>query len=222
MIEPLSGGKYTLYATIESANNFQRLYTVPVQLGEDEGDGNFMYLSGIGLNREGNQVSVATCVDRTDGDISEFYTGQFSVSLNDSQSVEFGGNAKKSDLSATFSSTMSELKEGVDISIGVALDYVAPIDGEEVLSQADQFVNEYQATDQVSIVLECVNGICEEVGEGSGAPVVMESTDRDYTQGFFHFAGIVIAAALLAYIMIRRLPPETQKKDGEEPMHQPE
>ena len=202
------GGEYTLFATIDKANSFQPLTVIPMQLGEDSGDENFMYLTGVGIEKFDENMSLVTCVGRTDNSYLNMYSGQFAVTTNTGEQVEFRGVGEKNDYTATFTSSLSELQQGVKIAIAPVLGVSSPIDGEEVFDESDLIGDQYIEADSITVVFECLNGICDELEERQSTQVDEAETQSAGSESFYFYIGIIIAAALLGYIMLRRLPPE--------------
>lgn len=213
-----NGGTHTVYAALVTKGTVQPVVKVPVIVGE-ETTGAWSYISQIGLSdypvRTDSQI--VACVG-TFGENS--VQGRFAEPLGLTFEVEREGKILTTETIYTSDVATNNFVSYVpgmvvkDFSVKVALlqnrFHVPHVEGSE--ASLEQMMKESMTEiDAVSLVFQCNNeeecALQTEVAADEEFPVDQES--------FWFYAAIVIAAALLMYLMLRRLDPVTvdSKKD---------
>ena len=209
----LEGGMYTVYAALVSSDALSPVVAVPIDASESSHEGSWSYISKIGLTEYPLRANseIVTCVNNIGlNEGREVLSEPWGVKLvlKDQAGVAF--NAEQNSVEAKsgnyfifrsgksladFTLTADLLRQR--FSPEVAVSETTGIDPEGI---------EFYTVDTTSQTFTCVEGdMCTRevvVTETNTAP-----QDTPYKPYWFYL-GVMAAAALLLYIMLRRLPPE--------------
>lgn len=227
------GGQYSVVSGVKRENAFGPVELVSFQIGEDVPNQSWPYLSRVALSGSDNEV--VACVDY----IGE-YTG--AIDLLDVVEVELV-LSNSSDDSVVYEATATNGEGGVGNALRFNPD-VNVIDTELSLTLlTERFPSNLPEPSQTPAGEELIepelypvqtvesNVSCsDEIGCGQSEEEVTSLSTKgsmsDTNQNeFWFYAGVMLAAALLMYIVLRRLHPEEKvkpKTEQGEDMHMPE
>lgn len=208
----VEGGKYTVYAGLVSPNAFSPLVEVPVIVSESEYEGSWSYVSRIGLSNYPLQLDsdVVACISNIGSNkgrdlFSEPLGLKLTLSTEAGEIFAKKLNSLEADTDNYF--IFNPQTQVSDFSLTVDL-FQKRFSPEAVVS--DELPSNEILTDELFLVdtiiqsFVCVEGdTCRQITAGSS-----NENKQAPQRPFWFYAGIVIAAALLLYIMLRRLPPE--------------
>jgi len=215
-------GEYTVYAALISDNILQPLVSVPVRIGENNVGGKdfWPYVSKVGLSDYPLKADseVVACIDYVGNDKTPLRFLEFMGVDFTFRDTKGGEDVAANRLISTEVDTNNYFvytprKEAEDFTVEVDLlsEIIRP-----------QLTEEQTGTGVRPNTLEAVNTTsqtfsCSSFGERGCVFREPTNTSIDTSlpnegnlHPFWFYAGIIIAAALLLYIMLRRLPPESQ------------
>ncbi len=204
---------YTLYTMIESEGVVTPLQIATLNIGDVSIDRVFTYLSAVGIaDATEDTVKVTACVAQTETLNDGFYTPRpFGVGVNvkdeagaviEEQNVVIGGSEYAVGNSVEVILTKKSLANRlVTVQLEEQRSY-----SETPLNPNDSSTNQDTLTldviDSLELTYDCVEGECSTITTLGGF-----IADETVQKSFWFYAGIVIAAALLLYVMLRRLSP---------------
>lgn len=210
----VEGGKYSVYAGLVNPNILSPLVKVKVVASESEYEGSWSYISKVGLSSYPLQVDseVVACVNNIGANEDR---EQFTEPLG----VEVILTAKTGE---SFTKKMNSIEAGtgnyfyfnpqIQVSdFDLTLNFLQKRFSAEVVEGNDY--SKETVTDELSIVdTTTLSFVCIE-GESCVETIVASASVNSTNDGlpqkpFLFYAAITIAAALLLFIMLRRLPPE--------------
>ncbi|MEK7639145.1 MAG: hypothetical protein AAB388_03225 [Patescibacteria group bacterium] len=211
------GGRYTLYATLHTANTLQPLVSVPIEFRGTTGNTTFNYVSVIGLSDYPVQrdSSLVACFDVVGGDDG-------TLAPTDPIALRFV-------LTDTTGDQVFQQTFGYDEFTGYDFVRVRPNVTlhnftlySELLDRrfgdlADSATRPTEDTSSnwVGLQKHTETFACEALdacAEALGKTVNNFVSEQPVRESFWFYAGIVMAAALLMWIMLRRLEPEVRRE----------
>jgi len=210
----LTDGDYTAYTLIDTENILQAVETIKFKVGEGEGTKSWPYISLVGISDypTSAETEIVAC-------INYLGLGAEARQIHSTLGVMFSGQVGEQEI---FSSKVTNLDGGTAMYFNSKLGVIAQ-DATIITSLLEDTTGQllyagsepaevdvrpedyFSTTQSIVITLSCngVNG-CESHNESIGVNDYSKTTHRE---PFWFYAGVVIAALLLMYLMLRRLHP---------------
>lgn len=220
----VNGGAYTVYAALMTKGMMQPVIAVPIMVGEETTGGTWSYLSYIGLSEypmlpSSNVVACVGVVSAT-ANLDRFPESLgVSFKLSEEEKEIASETIYTSDsVNHNYVSFTPAVVPRKDFSLAVSLlhnRYHVPfaagenISSEQLLRESMVVANTITAAFACDVMEECVQ------------EMIAENTNEELAvlqKSFWFYAGIVIAAALLMYLMLRRLDPVTVDSFEKKPL----
>lgn len=212
------GGTYTVYTAVQKSNTLLPVQVATLGLGDEEVLAETTYLSAVGYARSADDdATVSVCVDQIGaGDQVSSPSGMM-VALEGqgvSERYVFGEDGQLGN-SVTFAGVSAQSLLTVTLGSPVFPDWGPAVeDAPEVSLRAVDF----RTVDTAPVSFECEPNCDTEESPSDGGTLMDQGSD---TPSFYFYIGIVLAAALLMYIMLRRLHPSSES-EGDESSHRAE
>ena len=199
------GGEYTLFTALDTPDVFNELHTTSIQLGDEDVPVQPVYLLGAGVSRAGDTVNMTACLVQISDEAGYFLSESVALGVAGGEQVVFGQDTNS--FTAEFTVPVAEASEGITLELRRAANVWLAMRGDDQIPEGENNELQFEVVDTVVVQYDCGEE-CPVAGE-----TIMTTGEPQPSQrfSFYYYAGIVIAAALLGYIMIRRLHPE----DGE-------
>lgn len=215
-------GEYTVYAALISDNIMQPLVFAPVRIGDGKVGGKdfWPYVSKVGLSDYPLKADseVVACIDYVGKDKTplrflEFMGVDFTFSDNKGEGEDATSRLVSTEVDTNNYFVYAPGKEAEDFTVKVDLlsEIIRPQLTEEQTSSGVR-PNTLEAVNLTAQTFSCSS--FGERGcvfrEPTNTSIDTSLPNEGNPHPFWFYAGIIIAAALLLYIMLRRLPPESQ------------
>jgi hypothetical protein len=211
------GGTYTVYTAVQKPNTLLPVQVVTLVLGDEEVPVNTTYLSAVGHVRLADEAAVSACIDQIGaGDQASSPSGMM-VALEGewvSERYVFGEDGQLGS-SVTFTGVPTQSPITVTLGSPVFPDWGAAIEG---VPEASLQAVDFRTVDTAPASFECEPNCNTEESPSDGGVLTDKGSD---TPSFYFYIGIVLAAALLMYIMLRRLHPSSET-EGDTSSHRAE
>lgn len=214
-------GEYTVFAALISDNMIQPLVSVPVRIGENDFGGKdfWPYVSKVGLSDYPLKADseVVACIDYIGEDKTPLRFLEFmGVDFTFSDTPDGEGVVKRLISTEVETNNYFAFTAGREVA-----DFTVKVDllKEIIMPQlSEEETNAGIRPNTLEVVNTTTQSFsCSSIGDrgcASKNPVASSIGSTAPEEGnphpFWFYAGIIIAAALLLYIMLRRLPPESQ------------
>lgn len=203
-------GRHTVYAALLSQNVLQPIKTVSLRFpGEDQSLWSYISAVGVSDYPVTTDTTVAACVATVNGGVSQ---GRFAESLGISFALKKGGSTVVEETIytadvdthdfVTFTPSVNALNFDLEVSL-LQQRFNTPYIESDTYTWAD-----FQRDSLTPVQFLRQSFVCsdEACGQGGGRIVTDLYTETAKQKPFWFYMGVILAATLLLYIMLRRLP----------------
>lgn len=207
-------GEYAVYAALLSSDTFQPVVYIPIQVGEGLAAESWAYLSKVGstdatLHPDSEIIGCISYLGKDAGVSGVIETLGLAVEVTEGGNSVFTTEVRTEDARKAYLTVRPGISSSLPTISATLLQERFP-SVQTVEAKTEAFLSPVQT---VSFSLTCAGHACLDDHSAQVAPEAVQPTGST-GNSFYFYAAIVIAAALLMYIMLRRLHPEEDLSVG--------
>lgn len=211
----VEGGDYSVYAALLSEGVFQPIVAKTVRIADTAGETSWAYVSQIGISEfpltpHSQVVACVNWLGDTDGmRFTESLGIAATVSSESGQEVQVDIYSDDTPNQNFFAFRPGALAGSVQLSLDFLQErFKASVIMDEGMDITDVDTTSLIKVDTFALKLDCSSG-CDSLGGAVG--IEDQNIFFGTAYSFWYYLGIVLAATLLMYVMLRRLPPEVHQ-----------